>query len=463
MLLEEKETRLRDFILAQLDNQGFLDRLHSELLKIYANEADIERLDQDDLYNIIVKENIIEKIYPDFWQVNQKFIGSVQTFGELGDGYFLRLEIVEIGHLSLDSEMGFLRAGINLGYNRYLGERRKYKPPKIPVKEAFYLDLCCNSLDKLMKQREPLFVYIISESKSSNHRRIVGIKFVEWRFVLTHNKFSLELDVGHISSRVDQLSKGDFKVKINLSINPKIHNSDLKHLSALEKSLGAEKSNDELRMKQFFEYSKIWWQEYKGINPSFAERVVKIYAEDVFGIYRPISVYVKPLLLRDIECAEIAKRFVSMIPIREKDPLGLDEDKEKWASFSYSLFARQIDKSGQACLLCSLLLGLGIEAYVATGLNGKGVHHWVLTIEDVSSNAANGDKNPKSKSNSQKVNPKTDKINSAIKRVFKYIEPSTGLTLPQKDPRVHNLYRTIGSLFNHDYLYGNLQDKESVR
>lgn len=62
---------------------------------------------------------------------------------------------------------------------------------------------------------------------------------------------------------------------------------------------------------------------------------MKIYGEDIFGVYRPVTIYVKPLLFREIECIEIARRYVSLIPLRVKDQLGLDEDKDKWESFSY--------------------------------------------------------------------------------------------------------------------------------
>lgn len=207
MITEENETKLREFILMQLKNQTFLDKLHKELLKIYKIEEAIEQLDQDDLYNVIVRKVLLKKCFQIFWQLNSKFLDVDNIFGELGEGFFLRLEIVEVSGLVIDDDMGFVRFVVNLGHNQYLGEKRKYKTPKILIKEAFYMDLNSNSLSKLTKTRDPLYLYIILEAKTSIKRKIVGIKFVEWRFVLTHNKFSLKLDVGYISSRVDQLTK----------------------------------------------------------------------------------------------------------------------------------------------------------------------------------------------------------------------------------------------------------------
>ena len=47
--------------------------------------------------------------------------------------------------------------------------------------------------------------------------------------------------------------------------------------------------------RQFFQYSRLWWKEYVEIDPSFKERLVKIFAEDEWGGHRPVCSYVTPL------------------------------------------------------------------------------------------------------------------------------------------------------------------------
>lgn len=37
------------------------------------------------------------------------------------------------------------------------------------------------------------------------------------------------------------------------------------------------------------------------------------------------------------------------------------------------------DSEDHAVLLCNLLLGFGLEAYVCVGTNSEGAHAWVLT------------------------------------------------------------------------------------
>ena len=48
------------------------------------------------------------------------------------------------------------------------------------------------------------------------------------------------------------------------------------------------------------------------------------------------------------------------------------------------------------------------------------------------------------------------------KRKFTFWESLTGLRYEQQDPRVHYLYRTIGSCFNHANFYANVQSEDQA-
>ena len=54
------------------------------------------------------------------------------------------------------------------------------------------------------------------------------------------------------------------------------------------------------------------------------------------------------------------------------------------------------------------------------------------------------------------------KFNGKEVRKIVFWESLTGQKYQQKDPRVNYLYRKIGSVFNNENLYANLQDEESV-
>jgi hypothetical protein len=50
--------------------------------------------------------------------------------------------------------------------------------------------------------------------------------------------------------------------------------------------------------------------------------MVKIFAENSFGTFKPVSVFVSPLQVRGIDSPLHAARFVSLIPYHRKEKPG---------------------------------------------------------------------------------------------------------------------------------------------
>mmetsp|Transcript_4441 Transcript_4441/g.7572 ORF Transcript_4441/g.7572 Transcript_4441/m.7572 type:complete len:102 (-) Transcript_4441:611-916(-) len=91
------------------------------------------------------------------------------------------------------------------------------------------------------------------------------------------------------------------------------------------------------------------------------------------------------------------------------------------------------DSEDHAVLLCNLLIGFGLDAYVCVGTNGEGSHAWV--VERQSQPAKNGSK-------------------QMPKIIF--WESLTGQKMEVDDPRVHRFYRNIGCVFNNKVFLGNI-------
>jgi len=91
------------------------------------------------------------------------------------------------------------------------------------------------------------------------------------------------------------------------------------------------------------------------------------------------------------------------------------------------------DSEDHALLLCNLLLGFGLDAFVCVGTNGEGSHAWVLT-------------------------------RTAVDRGHKiqFWESLTGQKMDYDDPRAHRLFRTIGCVFNHKSFFANVQADDRV-
>lgn len=73
-----------------------------------------------------------------------------------------------------------------------------------------------------------------------------------------------------------------------------------------------------------------------------------------------------------------AARFVSLMPFQRLEAPGKDKI-EVWHSMQSFLSRGCGDSEDHAVLLCNLLLGFGLEAYMCIGTNGEGSHAWVLS------------------------------------------------------------------------------------
>jgi centrosomal protein CEP76 len=97
------------------------------------------------------------------------------------------------------------------------------------------------------------------------------------------------------------------------------------------------------------------------------------------------------------------------------------------------------DSEDHAVLLCNLLIGFGLDAYVVVGTNGEGSHAWVLQRQMLASPSG--------------VKPKPKVI---------FWESLTGQKMEVDDPRVHRFYRNVGSVFNNKSFFANVQADDKV-
>ena len=130
---------------------------------------------------------------------------------------------------------------------------------------------------------------------------------------------------------------------------------------------------------RFYDYTTEWWNDYKQLKPGFDKRPIKIFGENETSVFRPVLAYVRPLTnLKGIESPYHAARFVGLIPYKRSETPG-GERRETWHSFNTFLGLGYGDCEDHAALLCSMLLGFGLDAYVVIGYSTDGPHVWVLT------------------------------------------------------------------------------------
>ncbi|CAK9003009.1 Centrosomal protein of 76 kDa (Cep76) [Durusdinium trenchii] len=138
--------------------------------------------------------------------------------------------------------------------------------------------------------------------------------------------------------------------------------------------------------RRFCEYARLWWQEYVEANPGFRKRMVKIFAENEWGDHYPACTFVSPSRGgRLVDTPQHAARFVSLIPYVREEAVGGGR-MEVWHTMHSFLSKGQGDCEDHALLLCSLLLGFGLDAFVCVGTvqlhdgAAETDHVWVMTL-----------------------------------------------------------------------------------
>ncbi|CAM9246176.1 unnamed protein product, partial [Ectocarpus sp. 6 AP-2014] len=123
--------------------------------------------------------------------------------------------------------------------------------------------------------------------------------------------------------------------------------------------------------RDFYLYANAWWKGFSSTSKVLSKRSVKIFAEDERGQHRCVCSFLEPYRQgRMLPTPRHAARFVSLLPFRPRSTVGEQPPatQRAWNSPHAFLAAGTGDASDHALLLCSLLLGFGLDALVCCGL-----------------------------------------------------------------------------------------------
>ncbi|XP_041333591.1 centrosomal protein of 76 kDa isoform X2 [Pyrgilauda ruficollis] len=167
-------------------------------------------------------------------------------------------------------------------------------------------------------------------------------------------------------------------LNIRLEMYPQLNKTLSSEITSTQFTLEHQKTAEKERL--FLVYAKQWWREYLQIRPTHNARLVKIFAQG--------------------------------------------------------------DCEDHANLLCSLLLGFGLEAFVCVGTKAKGVPHtWVVTC------------------GSDGTITFWESL-TGHRYIHRPINPDDPPLAEQPKPLYP--YRTIGCIFNHEKFFGNCQPSDAV-
>jgi len=291
---------------------------------------------------------------------------------------------------------------------------------------------------------------------SPNTKELVSSYALEWRRLLGSKTggASLTLDLtGFGPTAGVKMPAGKLEIRLDLVPNEIVQKRPDEPASPtteerlttheVTEMLNREAKLDAQAHRRFCDYARVWWQEYIETNTAFRNRLVKIFAENESGDHEAACVFLQPLRAgRLIDTPHHAARFVSLIPFAREEAVGGGR-MEVWHSPHSFLSKGRGDCEDHALLLCSLLLGFGLQAYVCIGTvqeeddEFERDHVWVASLA--------GREN----------------------RSCTFWESLTGHRIDITGPRaaVNKLsrsYKRIGCMFNHASFFANKQLDDRV-
>ncbi|XP_052230366.1 centrosomal protein of 76 kDa-like [Dreissena polymorpha] len=334
----------------------------------------------------------------------------------------------------------------------FRGQRFKSRPVACAcepdIDEGFLLELHKDGAGEAGKMADPTTMLsicdpihiVLVKTDGLGETTLVSSHFLEWRPVLTNSssRLATALELKGTGSE-NNVAAGVIDIQVELF--PKTKQSLSKDVITAQIQL--ERSRHAEQERLFLVYAKQWWKEYLLIREVHKERLVKIFAQDENGNNRPVCSFVKPLRAgRLLHSAREAARFVSLIHQERTPTLGGGARTEQWTTMHAFLARNKGDCEDHAVLLCSLLLGFGLDAYVCVGTQKKSAPHaWVMTV------SIDG------------LVTFWESLNG-----HRYIhEPLDPYALPMdKRHRPKYPYKTVGCVYNHQSFYANNQPTDNI-
>ena len=304
----------------------------------------------------------------------------------------------------------------------------------------------------------------VQEGGKPETKQLISARDIEWRFVLSQHHLTLRIQLPYIGNK--DLPLGVLKIELHIGSTHRI----LKQISEGDiKDLYTKKKEKQLKKFQvFFEKSKIFWSNFIKINPRFKLRAIKIFVEDVHRKLKPVTTFIKKLRCRALGSPKQAARFVSLLPLEENKHAN---SALLWMDYHTFLSVKKGSAFDHSILLCCLLLGHKLDAFMCLGASSDGVHAWVMTRVQIPEEeleieldrvVKKGSRAYELRKNGKKGIYEAIKLANIPRFKYQFWESLTGKIFEQSDPRINFYYRKLGCMFNNEVVYANCQPRDVV-
>ncbi|CAG7787087.1 unnamed protein product [Allacma fusca] len=390
------------------------------------------------------------------------------TAGRLNGKYFLKLDVLDGRNFLeqlFDSEQVLNESSNFILHVSYKTQRFYSKPtparcdPKF--QEGFMIDIGyfeAGSVLQLLAKYEPIHIILLQET-ATGERKLLSSCLVDWRSQLMSDKPSQKIPVTLMGIGPEfQVPVGILNSR--MAIVPSLE--EILSASTYAAQINAERSIQDEKERLFLIYVKQWWREFIEIRPQNSKRNVKIFSYDENTTPRPIQTFVKPIVADRLLLTPChAAWFVSLITLLDNNsngnyclnfPSSTSPNQgspqvlcSHWQSLITTLAAKSGRVEDHATLLCSLLLGFGLDAYVAIGNKNSGASWvWVITFEE--ENQVTFWESTNGKRFSHTSIPSAEILVDKLAR------------LKNKTTTEEHGLNTISCLFNNCLLYANIQN-----
>lgn len=288
-----------------------------------------------------------------------------------------------------------------------------------------------NILDgiELLALSAPITVVLVKQGQQETNPTLVSAFTLEWRSLLTQpsssDKFVCQL-MGIGGEQEVPVGLLDIEATLVPPVEKIIpRESFIEHLRNTETRLGEKR-------RLFVSYAREWWREYTEASEKHGKRMVRIFAMDECGKNRFVCEFVRMLQVdQGLKSPEEAARWVSVLPtvLNHQVPAGATKP---WYTLNTAVMAGSLNLESKCSLLCSLLLGFGLDAWICVGTRQSGQPHvWLMTRGPYAA--------------------------------ITFWEATTGSRyLHRTGQHAAHGYATIGSVFNNKVFYANCQVSNKI-
>ncbi|KAK3741153.1 hypothetical protein QZH41_011834 [Actinostola sp. cb2023] len=247
------------------------------------------------------------------------------------------------------------------------------------LKEDFYLELHHSpSADSntLLNITDPISL-ILSKTEANGNVSLIGSHCFDWQKVLKepNGVLAVTVDVNGMGEE-SKMMIGALEMKFQVLttgrqvVQPHVIDS---HLSNIH-------SRASERERRFMGYARQWWKDYMSGHLSHSRQQVKIFAQNECGASKPVVSFITPIDTGHLlDTPRHAAIFVSLL--KHEDECSMFGSRvDSWTSLHAFLCRGKGSCEDHAILLCSILLGFGLNASVCLGTKDTGQPHaWVMT------------------------------------------------------------------------------------